>query len=144
VLLGVLVVLLVAGAVVAHQVRESRQVREADAALERVGRDIKTQVKAFRRQQGAYPTQLRLRQSAVQLVGTSTTLTNGVYLEPGIRLAWYSDRPDPRLSTKSQRRAPGYSFCLSLQGRRWRFNATEHVDVSGGPPKGDCPPAPDR
>jgi hypothetical protein len=137
-LLGALIVLLVGG-VVAYQVRETR---DSDAALERAGTGIKTQVQGFHREHTDYPNKLRLRPDAVQMVGTSATETNTIDLDPGVRLAWYSDKPDPRLSTNSQEQGSGYSYCLSLDGRHWRLNATEDAVATAGPPKDECPPAP--
>ena len=136
---GALIVLLVAGVVVAYQVRETRH---TDATLQRAGTGIRTQVQGFHRRHADYPSALRLRPGAVQLVGTTTTETDTIDAGAGVRLAWYTNKPDPRLSTSSQERGSGYSYCLSFQGRHWRLNATDDAIATRGDADGSCPSAP--
>jgi hypothetical protein len=138
-IVGALIVLLAIGAVGAYQWREARQ---ADAALQRAGTSIKTQVQRFHREHAELPSGLRLRPDAVELVGTSAKETNTIDLDEGIRLAWYRDEPDRRLSTSAQSRTSGYTYCLAFHGRHWRLNATEEAVATGGRADGSCPAAP--
>jgi hypothetical protein len=140
-MLVVFIALLVGGAIAVYQLRQTRQ---ADATLARAGNGIRAQVERFHRQHDEYPNDLQLRPSAVGMGGTSGRETNTIDLAPGVRLVWYSDKPDPRLSTTSQRRGTGYAYCLAFHDRHWRLNATEDAVVTGGPPEGDCPQAPSR
>jgi hypothetical protein len=137
-ILGAVILMLVAGAVVAHQFRQSRK---ADDALARAGAGIQLEVQRFHRQHAEYPGQLRLHPGAVQLIGTSITRTNTIDLDSGVRLVWYTDSPDPRLSTSSQMQGNGFSYCLAFHGRYWRLNANEDgVGTRGA--GGGCPASP--
>jgi hypothetical protein len=137
-MVGVLIVVLVVVAVAAQQRCEPRQ---TDAALQRAGGSINTQVERFHRQHGQYPRDLRLRSDAVELVGTSTTETYTIDLDPGVHLAWYKNAPDPRLRILPE--SPrGYSYCLDFKRRHWRLNADDEAVVFGGHPAGACPAAP--
>ncbi len=136
---GALIVVLIVGAAVAFNWREARQ---ADAALQRAGIGITNEVQRFHREHAEYPREIHLRQYAVVLVGSSTTVTNTVDVRPGIHLDWYGNSPDPRLSTDSQSRAGGYAYCLSAGGRHWRLNATEDGIATQSNVGGACPAAP--
>ena len=141
VFVGALTLLLTDGAVAAYQIRETHQ---ADAALQRAGTGIKTQVQRFHSQHAGYPKELHLRRGAVQFVGTTTTETNTTDLDPGVRLVWYTGKPDPRLSTSSQERGSGFAYCLSSHGRYWRLNATEDAIATRGDADDRCPSQPAR
>jgi hypothetical protein len=134
-----LIVVLVVGTAVAYKWREARQ---ADAALQRAGTSIKNEAQRFHRMHAEYPREIHLRRYAVVLVGTSTTETNSVDVRPDIRLDWYGNRPDPRISTGSQSRASGYAYCLSAGGRHWRLNATKAGTATQPNASGACPAVP--
>lgn len=134
-----LLVVLVAGTAAAYNWLEARQ---ADAALQRTGTSVQQEVQRFHRKHAEYPSELHLRGSAVELVGSSATETDTVELRPDIRLDWYDNSPDIRISTDSQAARAGYAYCLSAGDRHWRLNATEDGVSTQPNAGGACPAAP--
>jgi len=134
-----LVLLVVVGTAVAYKGRETRQ---ADAALRLAGTSIQNEVQRFHRSHAEYPREVHLHRDVVELVGTSSTETNTVQVRPDIRLDWYTNTPDPRISTPAQSQSIGYAYCLSTTGRHWRLNATKDAISAQPNVGGACPAAP--
>ena len=137
-LVAALIVALAVGMAIAYN---WDQARRTDAALHRAGTSIKRDVQEFHHDHAEYPRGLRLHEGMLELVGGTAKRTNAVDLGSRVRLAWYSDKPDPRVSTSFQVRTGGYTYCIDADGRHWQLNATEE-GLSTRNAKGNCPAEP--